>query len=82
MGSFNMKNIDQQTVKSFGDEWSRFDQSGMSNDESRKRFNEYFAVFPWDTLPSGLVNVRFSVAAPYWCMVGNKDKSCADSQVS
>jgi len=40
-------NIDQQTVESFGDEWSRFDQLGMSDDEACKRFNEYFAVFPW-----------------------------------
>ena len=24
------KNIDPKTVKSFGDEWSRFDQSSMS----------------------------------------------------
>jgi hypothetical protein len=31
---------------------------------------------------AGLVNVRFSEAAPFWCAVGNKDKSCADSQVS
>ena len=45
-----MKNIDEKTVSSFGDEWSRFDQSGMSNDEARKVFNEYFAVFPWDEL--------------------------------
>jgi SAM-dependent methyltransferase len=46
-----MKNIDEKTVASFGDEWSRFDQSGMSNDEARKVFNEYFAVFPWNALP-------------------------------
>jgi hypothetical protein len=31
---------------------------------------------------AGLVNVRFSDAAPYWCVVGHKDTSCADSQVS
>ena len=43
-------NIDKQTVNSFGDEWTRFDQSGISNDEAIKRFNEYFAVFPWDAL--------------------------------
>ena len=42
-----MKNIDQQTVESFGDEWSRFDQLGMSDHEAHKRFYEYFAVFPW-----------------------------------
>jgi len=29
-----MKNIDEKTVESFGDEWSRFDQSGMSNEEA------------------------------------------------
>jgi SAM-dependent methyltransferase len=47
-----MKNIDARTVASFGDEWSRFDQSGIADDEARKVFNEYFAVFPWDGLPS------------------------------
>lgn len=45
-----MKNFDKKTVDSFGDEWSRFDQSGMSNEEAQKRFNEYFAVFPWSEL--------------------------------
>ena len=46
-----MQNIDEKTVKSFGDEWSRFDQSSMSNEEAFKVFNEYFEVFPWDVLP-------------------------------
>ncbi|MGB4912786.1 MAG: class I SAM-dependent methyltransferase [Candidatus Dechloromonas phosphoritropha] len=46
-----MSNLDVRTVDSFGDEWSRFDQSGMSDDEAKKVFGEYFAVFPWDTLP-------------------------------
>lgn len=44
-------NSDQQSVDSFGDEWSRFDQTGMTNDEALKRFGEYFDVFPWDRLP-------------------------------
>ena len=39
-------NIDRKTVESFGDEWLRFDQSGMPEYEAHKRFNEYFAVFP------------------------------------
>jgi hypothetical protein len=47
----NAKNLDPKTVASFGDEWSRFDQSGMSEDEAEKVFKEYFAVFPWHTLP-------------------------------
>lgn len=45
-----MKNIDEKTVASFGDEWSRFDQSGMSIDEASKVFKEYFNIYPWGTL--------------------------------
>lgn len=47
-----MSNIDPTTVKSFGDEWSRFDQSGMKDGELQKVFREYFSVFPWQGLPS------------------------------
>jgi SAM-dependent methyltransferase len=46
-----MANIDPRTVSSFGDEWARFDQSSMADDEASKVFNEYFAVFPWNALP-------------------------------
>tara|TARA_B110000114_G_C15070979_1_gene389585 strand:+ start:608 stop:1435 length:828 start_codon:yes stop_codon:yes gene_type:complete len=44
------KNIDNKTVQSFGDEWSRYDQSGMSDEESLKIFNEYFSIFPWNLI--------------------------------
>ena len=37
-----MKNIDNKTVEGFGDEWSRFDQTGMSEQEAKKVFEEYF----------------------------------------
>jgi len=46
-----MKNLDSDTVESFGDEWLRFDQTGMSDAEAKKVFNEYFAVFPWSSIP-------------------------------
>jgi SAM-dependent methyltransferase len=45
-----MKNLDTNTVKSFGDEWSRFDQSDLLPAEAKKIFEEYFAVFPWEKL--------------------------------
>ena len=45
-----MSNIDPQTVSSFGEEWLRFDQSGMSITEAQKAFESYFAVFPWADL--------------------------------
>ena len=50
-----MSNLDLRTVDSFGDEWSHFDQSGMSDKEARKVFGEYFAVFPWESLPPDAV---------------------------
>ena len=46
----SMSNIDPQTVSSFGEEWLRFDQSGMSITEAQKAFESYFAVFPWADL--------------------------------
>ena len=45
------KNIDPATVGSFGDEWSRFDQTELSEEEARRIFCEYFAIFPWSSLP-------------------------------
>lgn len=45
------RNLDPATVDSFGDEWSRFDQSEMSDAEADAIFAEYFSVFPWRGLP-------------------------------
>lgn len=45
------KNFDSKTIASFGDEWNRFDQSGMDDVEAHKVFEEYFSVFPWNKLP-------------------------------
>ena len=43
-----MKNIDQNTVDGFGDEWSRFDQSDLPSGELQLLFDEYFSIFPWE----------------------------------
>lgn len=45
------RNLDPATVASFGDEWSRFDQSALDDVEAKAIFEEYFAVFPWGDLP-------------------------------
>ena len=47
-----MNNLDKKTVKSFGDEWLRFDQSSLTLNESRKMFERYFSIFPWQKLSS------------------------------
>jgi SAM-dependent methyltransferase len=61
-----MKNIDEKTVASFGDEWSRFDQTGMSNDEAYMVFKEYFSVFPWDALPSDAEGFDMGCGSGRW----------------
>ncbi|HEY8127374.1 MAG TPA: methyltransferase domain-containing protein, partial [Hyphomicrobium sp.] len=44
-------NLDETTVSSFGDEWSRFDQTELPEEELLRMFDAYFHIFPWDALP-------------------------------
>ena len=60
------KNLDAETVKSFGDEWSRFDQSELTADEATKIFDEYFAVFPWDRLPDSATGFDMGCGSGRW----------------
>lgn len=46
-------NVDLETARGFGDEWSRFTQSELSTEQRKKMFEDYFAIFPWDRLPAG-----------------------------
>jgi hypothetical protein len=65
-----MTNLDPETVASFGDEWARFDQSGMSDDEARKVFDEYFHVFPWVDLPADAVGFDMGCGSGRWALGG------------
>ena len=60
------KNLDADTVKSFGDEWSRFDQSELSAAEAGKIFDEYFAIFPWDNLPVNATGFDMGCGSGRW----------------
>lgn len=46
------RNLHVRTVESFGNEWARFDQSELSDQELNALFGTYFDIFPWDTLPA------------------------------
>ena len=46
-----MSNVDPRVVKSFGEQWSKFDYSGRENPDLQLVFESYFAVFPWRELP-------------------------------
>lgn len=60
------ENLDRRTVESFGDEWSRFDQSELPESEARAMFSEYFAVFPWERLPVDAVGFDMGCGTGRW----------------
>ncbi|MDQ3229931.1 MAG: class I SAM-dependent methyltransferase [Pseudomonadota bacterium] len=60
------QNLDPATVKSFGDEWSRFDQSALSDEEARKIFDDYFSIFPWSALPDDATGFDMGCGSGRW----------------
>src|SRR4051812_47592934 len=60
------KNIDQQTVAGFGEEWEAFDQSRLAGEEYDKLFNGYFAIFPFAALPSGAEGFDLGCGSGRW----------------
>jgi ubiquinone/menaquinone biosynthesis C-methylase UbiE len=61
-----LENLDRATVRDFGREWQRFDQRGISSEEMRRLFDEYFAVFPWESLPGDAVGFDAGCGSGRW----------------
>ena len=59
-------NLDRATVRDFGREWQRFDQSAVSQEENARTFREYFTIFPWDTLPREAVGFDAGCGSGRW----------------
>jgi SAM-dependent methyltransferase len=64
-----VSNIDPSTVSSFGEEWSRFDQTAISAAEAQKIFDEYFALFPWGDLPPAAEGFDMGCGSGRWARV-------------
>lgn len=60
------KNIDDQVVRDFGSEWSRFDQSNLSQSDHQGMFDGYFHIFPWHELPSNSVGADIGCGSGRW----------------
>lgn len=63
-----MDNADSKTVEGFGDEWSRFDQSGLTDQDHEEMFNDYFSIFPWDQLPENSVGLDMGCGSGRWAI--------------
>jgi len=59
-------NMDVNVVKDFGSEWSRFDQSKLSAADQAEIFENYFHIFPWDSLPSGSIGADIGCGSGRW----------------
>jgi ubiquinone/menaquinone biosynthesis C-methylase UbiE len=61
-------NLDRDTVEGFGYEWTRFDQTGLSEEEREQGFEQYFRVFPWDALPEGAAGFDLGCGSGRWAV--------------
>lgn len=62
----SQENIDANTVDSFGDEWSRFDQSELTGPEYDAIFETYFGIFPFASLPAGAQGFDMGCGSGRW----------------
>lgn len=66
MTNVQAKNSDPKTVEGFGDEWTRFDQTGMSDEDTKRIFEGYFSIFPWAALPEDAVGFDLGCGSGRW----------------
>lgn len=66
MSNAQAENSDLKIVEGFGDEWTRFDQSGMSDEEQTRIFDKYFSIFPWAALPENAVGFDLGCGSGRW----------------
>ncbi len=60
------RNFDDATVRAFGGEWARFDQSELPEEALRIMFSEYFAIFPWERLPRNARGADIGCGSGRW----------------
>ncbi|PYV00075.1 MAG: SAM-dependent methyltransferase, partial [Acidobacteria bacterium] len=60
------RNIDLKTVEGFGDEWRRFDQKPIGDEELNRLFQEYFRIFPWDELGTDAIGFDLGCRCCAW----------------
>lgn len=59
-------NRDDAVVAGFGDEWARFDQAALAEEERTELFEDYFSVFPWHELPVGARGIDVGCGSGRW----------------
>ena len=60
------ENVDKRVVAGFGDEWSRFDQSALTDGELTRMFDNYFNIFPWDRIGPDAIGFDLGCGSGRW----------------
>jgi glycosyltransferase involved in cell wall biosynthesis/ubiquinone/menaquinone biosynthesis C-methylase UbiE len=65
------RNVDAPTVAGFGREWITFPQdvSVLSMEERTTIFDNYFDIFPWDSLPANCVGADVGCGSGRWALL-------------
>ncbi|MDD5569328.1 MAG: methyltransferase domain-containing protein [Candidatus Pacebacteria bacterium] len=69
MSQKQMSNIHQKTVRGFGDEWSRFDQTELPAQEAHELFGKYFKLFPWEKLSANAIGFDMGCGSGRWAKI-------------
>jgi ubiquinone/menaquinone biosynthesis C-methylase UbiE len=78
------QNLDKNTVDGFGEEWAKFDQSELNNDEYDQLFMNYFRSFPFEKLPKEAIGADIGCGSGRWAkQVANKVGKlyCVDASI-
>ena len=68
-----MKNIDKKTVDGFGEEWSKYNQSSIPDEELEKTWNQYFDMFSFEELGNDSEGFDMGCGSGRWAkIVANK----------
>lgn len=59
-------NLAPDVVEAFGEEWTRFDQSSLSDAELTRTHEGYFRNFPWGALPRDAVGADIGCGSGRW----------------
>lgn len=61
--------MNDAVVAGFGDEWTRFDQSGLTPEDIQQTWSSHFAGFPWDKVGGDGIGLDLGRGSGRWAML-------------
>ncbi len=64
-----MKKDKNIIIEDFGNEWEKFDQINLINEELDEIFNDYFDIFPWEKIGKKSIGIDFGCGTGRWAKI-------------